>query len=146
MRQSLAIVPRHPFRGASGQFPGMALQLDQVGEGVGSTQLAGVDQAHEQVADLSPAQGAVEEGFFRCKTARFNALSAMLLSNGWIRGFNGSYPRVRTSAALRNRLVSCAQWAAASRLTHWLSFPGEPPNAERYWKPDHDHMHDEPLN
>ena len=60
----------------------MALQLDQVVEGVGSTQLAGVDQAHEQIADLRPVQGAVEEAFFRCKTARFNALSAMLLSNG----------------------------------------------------------------
>jgi hypothetical protein len=40
----------------------VALQLDQVVEGVGSTQLAGVDQAHEQIADLRPVQGTVEEG------------------------------------------------------------------------------------
>jgi hypothetical protein len=39
----------------------VALQLDQVVEGVSSTQLAGVDQAHEQIADLRPMQGAVEE-------------------------------------------------------------------------------------
>jgi len=62
--QSLAIVPGHPFRGAGGQFPGVALQLDQVVEGVGSAQLAGVDQAHEQIADLGPVQSAVEEGIF----------------------------------------------------------------------------------
>ena len=61
-RQSLAIVPRHLFRGAGGQFPGVALQLDQVVEGVSSTQLAGVDQAHEQIADLRPIEGAIEQG------------------------------------------------------------------------------------
>ena len=61
-RQSLAIVPWHPFRGAGGQFPGVALQLDQIVEGVGATQLAGVDQAHEQIADLCPVQSAIKQG------------------------------------------------------------------------------------
>ena len=62
MRQSFAIVPRHPFRRPGGQFLGMALQLDQVVEGVRATQLAGVDQAHEQIAYVRPIQGAVEQG------------------------------------------------------------------------------------
>ena len=52
------------FRGTGGQFPGVALQLDQVVEGVGSTQLAAMDQAYEQIADLRAVQGAVEEGVF----------------------------------------------------------------------------------
>jgi hypothetical protein len=59
--QSLTIVPRHPFRGAGGQFLSMTLQLDQVVEGVGSTQLAGVDQAHEQITDLGAVQSAIKE-------------------------------------------------------------------------------------
>ena len=62
MRQSFAIVPRHPFRRPGGQFLGMALQLDQVVERVDAAQLAGVDQAHEQITDLRPVQGAVEQG------------------------------------------------------------------------------------
>ena len=40
----------------------MALQLDQVVERVDAAQLAGVDQAHEQITDLRPVQGAVEQG------------------------------------------------------------------------------------
>ena len=36
-RQSLAIVPGHPFRGPGGQFLSVALQLDQIVEGVGAT-------------------------------------------------------------------------------------------------------------
>jgi len=62
VRQSLAIVPWHPLHGTGGQFPGVALQLDQVVEGVHATQLAGVDQAHEQIADLRPVQGVVKHG------------------------------------------------------------------------------------
>src|ERR1700690_1720406 len=80
--QSLAIVPRHPFRGAGGQFPGVALSLDQVVERVGAAQLASMDPAHEQVADLCAVQSAINRAFFRCKTARFSNLSTMLLSSG----------------------------------------------------------------
>ena len=39
----------------------MALQFDQVFERVGAAQLAGMDEAHEQVADLCAIQGAVVE-------------------------------------------------------------------------------------
>src|SRR5580704_5758041 len=92
--QSLAIVPRHPFRGPGGQLPGVALQLDQVVEGVGSTQLAGVDQAHEQIADLRPVQGAVKQGVLAMENGTLQGLSTRLLSSGapaWrrnnVRGF-----------------------------------------------------------
>ena len=37
----------------------MTLQLDQVVEGVHTAQLAGVDQAHEQIADLRAMQSTV---------------------------------------------------------------------------------------
>jgi len=39
----------------------MALQFDQVVEGVGATQLACVDQDHEQIADLSSVQSAIKQ-------------------------------------------------------------------------------------
>jgi hypothetical protein len=58
-RQGVAIIPGLPFLRAGGQFPGMALKFDQVVEGVGTAQLAGVDQAHEQIADLRTVQGAI---------------------------------------------------------------------------------------
>jgi hypothetical protein len=45
----------------------VTLQLDQIVEGVGSAQLAGVNQAHEQIADLRPVQGTVEEGILSMK-------------------------------------------------------------------------------
>ena len=40
----------------------MALDFDQVVEGVGAAQLAGMDQAHEQIADLGAVQGAIKQG------------------------------------------------------------------------------------
>ena len=61
VRESLAKVPWHPLRGAQGEFPGMALQLDQVVERVDAAQLAGVDQAHEQIADLGAVQRAIKQ-------------------------------------------------------------------------------------
>ena len=51
-RQRLAVVPWHPLRGPGRQVLTMALQLDQIVEGVDGTQLTGVNQAHKQVADL----------------------------------------------------------------------------------------------
>jgi hypothetical protein len=45
----------------------MALDFDQVVEGVGATQLAGVDQAHEQIADLRTVKGAIKQGILTVK-------------------------------------------------------------------------------
>ena len=45
----------------------MALKLDQVVEGVGAAQLAGVDQAHEQIPNLGAVQGAIVQGVLAMK-------------------------------------------------------------------------------
>src|SRR5579859_3612677 len=62
--QGLAVVPRHPFRGLGRQVLWMALQLDQIVEGVGSIQPAGVNQAHKQVTYLRPVQRSIEQCIF----------------------------------------------------------------------------------
>src|SRR5579864_9407717 len=59
--QGVAIIPGHPFLRAGGQFPGMALEFDQIVEGVCAAQLAGVDKAHEKVSDFSAIQRAIVE-------------------------------------------------------------------------------------
>jgi hypothetical protein len=51
---------RHPLRRAGLQFLGVALQLDEVVEGVGAAQLTGVNQTHEPVAHLRPVQRPIE--------------------------------------------------------------------------------------
>ena len=45
----------------------MALDFDQVVEGVGAAQLAGMDQAHEQIADLRTVKGAIKQGILTVK-------------------------------------------------------------------------------
>ena len=58
--QRLAVAPGHPIGGVGCQLLGVPLQFDQVVEGVGAAQLAGVDQRHEQIPDLCPVQGAID--------------------------------------------------------------------------------------
>src|SRR5262249_31451460 len=62
VRQSLAVIPGHPQLGTGRDPVGVPLQLRQVVERVGLIHLAGVDQAHEQVADARPVLGLVEQG------------------------------------------------------------------------------------
>jgi hypothetical protein len=45
----------------------VALKLDQVVEGVGVTELTGVDQAHEQIADMSAVLGFIKESVLAMK-------------------------------------------------------------------------------
>ena len=61
VRQRVAIVPGHPAGRIRRQFGCVPLQLDQVLERVGIAQLAGMDQAHEQIADRGPIQRAIEQ-------------------------------------------------------------------------------------
>jgi hypothetical protein len=51
-RQRLAIVPWHPFCRIGRQFIGVSLKLGQLIEGVGAAQFRGVNEPHEQIADL----------------------------------------------------------------------------------------------
>jgi len=53
----------------------MSLQFREVVEGIHAIQLASVDQAHIQIANLCTIQRFIEERVFRCKMAFFNALS-----------------------------------------------------------------------
>jgi hypothetical protein len=66
------VVPRHPVGGVRGDGGGVALERDEVVERGDTIQLGGVDQAHEDVADVSAIQGAikvgvvsVQDGFFQ---------------------------------------------------------------------------------
>ena len=61
VRQRVAIIPGHPDSGMHRQFCGVPLQLDQIFKRVGIAQLAGMDQAHEQIADRGPVQRAIEQ-------------------------------------------------------------------------------------
>jgi len=60
-RQRVAIIPGHPLRGTSLQLLSLPLQLGQIIERIGSVQLAGVDQTHEQIADSGAVHRLVEE-------------------------------------------------------------------------------------
>src|SRR3954470_5869849 len=61
-RHHFAVVPRHPEPGAGRKLVSVSPQLGQVVERVGTVQLAGVDQAHEQVADGGAVPRLVEQG------------------------------------------------------------------------------------
>ena|SRR5215469_12282284 len=55
------LIPRHPRSGIRQEFGGTALHLTEVVERIGRAQLAGVDQAHEQVAHFGAVQRAIEQ-------------------------------------------------------------------------------------
>ncbi len=59
--QCLAVIPGHPLRWITLQLLGVPLQLGQIIERIGSVQLAGVDQTHEQVAHSGAVQRLIEE-------------------------------------------------------------------------------------
>ena len=45
----------------------MPLQLGEIVEGIGAIQFAGMDQAHEQIADVSAVFGFIEQGVLAVK-------------------------------------------------------------------------------
>src|SRR5580658_2672535 len=65
--QGFPVVPRHPLRGLRLHFLSMALQLDQVVEGVGVAQLTSVNQTHEQIAHIRPIQRPIKQGILPVK-------------------------------------------------------------------------------
>lgn len=64
MGHCLAVVPGHPFRWAGREFLGVFLQFGQVIQGVDAVQLAGVNQTHEQVADVGAVLGLIKQTNF----------------------------------------------------------------------------------
>ena len=57
----------HPLLRTTVQFFTVLLELSQVVEGVGTTKLAGVNQAHEQIAYVCTVLGLVEKGVLAMK-------------------------------------------------------------------------------
>ena len=55
------LVPRHPLSGVRGEFAGVPLQFGQIVERVGPAQLAGMNEAHEQIAHLSAVQRLIKQ-------------------------------------------------------------------------------------
>src|SRR4029077_4811981 len=73
----VAVIPRHPLLRTAGHQLAVFLQRGQVVEGIGITELARVDEAHKQVANVSPVLGlieervlAVENRFLQCSFAK----------------------------------------------------------------------------
>ena len=65
------IVPRHPRRWIRRQFAGVPLQLGEVVEGIGIREFAGMDQAHEQIADFGAVQRAIEQSILAMQYGAF---------------------------------------------------------------------------
>ena len=62
----------------------MALQLGQVAEGVDLAELAGVDEAHEHVADMGSVTGLVEQGVLAMQNG---FLDGALTMPSWLPSF-----------------------------------------------------------
>ena len=63
-RQRLPVIPGHPVLRPLGEFPGVLLQLGQIVEGMAGTELAGVDEAHKEVAHAGAVLGLIEQRSF----------------------------------------------------------------------------------
>ena len=65
------------------QLLGVPLQLGQIVERIGSVQLAGMDQTHEQIADSGAVQRLVEECVFSVKDGLFqNSFDQIVIDRG----------------------------------------------------------------
>ena len=60
-RQCGAVVPGHPELRLGRNLVDVPLQLGQVVERIGAVELAGMNQAHEQITDPGAVQGLIEE-------------------------------------------------------------------------------------
>jgi hypothetical protein len=56
----LVVIPGHPQRRVGRQFPMMPQKVGQVVERVNIAKLAGVNQAHEQIAHLGSVQSSIK--------------------------------------------------------------------------------------
>ena len=68
------IISRRPF-----QFPGIFEQPGEIVQRVYPGQLAGMDQAHEQIPHLGPTMGFVEQGVFPVQDGKFENLFAQVV-------------------------------------------------------------------
>lgn len=68
---SFEVIPREPPLGMSSNLAGIFLECDEVVEGIGPGELAGVNEAHEHVADVSAMLGAKVEAVFPVEDGPF---------------------------------------------------------------------------
>src|SRR5262249_20800796 len=61
MRQCLTVTPRHPCRPIGSQFWRVPLQLGQIVKRVDARELTGMDQAHEQISQLSAVKRLIKQ-------------------------------------------------------------------------------------
>jgi hypothetical protein len=66
--QFLPVIPGHPRRGILGQLLGVFLQFGEIVERVSASKLAGVDQAHEQVAYFGTVRGLIKQTILAMKS------------------------------------------------------------------------------
>jgi len=60
-RQRLPVIPGHPVLRPLGELLRVLLQLGQIVEGIAGAELAGVDEAHKEVAHSGAVLGLVEQ-------------------------------------------------------------------------------------
>jgi len=77
---AVLIIPGQPVPGGFEDLGRMFLQSRQVIEGVDLTQIAGVDQTHEHIADEGAMLGFVEQGVFPVEDSFFqNPLTKIII-------------------------------------------------------------------
>ena len=84
-RHPILIVPRHPFFRMIAKIESVFLKSGEVVKRIYMVQVAGMDQAHEQITDLRAMSGFKNRQFLRCNITFFKALSQRLLSRGALR-------------------------------------------------------------
>ncbi len=77
--KGLPVVPRHPLARTGCHLRGVALQFGEIVEGIGAAQFAGVDQAHEKIADLGAIERAVKQCILAMEHRAFQHLFAEIM-------------------------------------------------------------------
>ena len=67
----MGVIPRQPLGRIVFDFCSVLLEGHQVIEGIDAVELAGVQQTHEDVSDLSPSESLIGQGVFPMKNGHF---------------------------------------------------------------------------
>jgi hypothetical protein len=79
----LAVVPGHPLGRIALYLSSMFLQFRQVVEGIRFCQLGGVNEAHEDIADMSALSGLIKVAVLPAQNSPFqNSFSSVVIQRG----------------------------------------------------------------